>query len=193
MDRAKQMNEYDIDKQKYQQIVISSLSKKNGFSDLRTGKKVIRDNNNNRINEKDIEYSWIVSVARSFIGWCWIFSIKLKKNKFRNINNSEELIQGIFTLNKNGTIDKFYSENRPEEFKDNIKNYTEYDMFEANLGIALDGVSYEYLIFAPNTEIKISLSSPNSKKWKKWEKELWSVGEYLVEKSKIEELKNIFE
>ena len=146
MERTEQINEYEIDKQKYQQIVISNLSNKFGFSDLRAGKKVLRDNNNNRINEKDIEYCWIVNVARSFIGWCWIFSIKLKESKFRDINNSEELIQGIFTLNKNGTIDGFYSENRSEKFKDNIKSYTEYDMFEANPGISLDGIYYDYLI-----------------------------------------------
>ncbi|MBT31004.1 MAG: hypothetical protein CMO01_15200 [Thalassobius sp.] len=70
---------------------------------------------------------------------------------------------------------------------------TSYDLFDANRGITLDGIGYEYLIFAPNTEIRISLNNPNSKNWKTWEKEIFSLGSRLAKKSEITELKEIFE
>ncbi|WP_299107666.1 hypothetical protein [uncultured Tenacibaculum sp.] len=192
MNRANQMNEYELEELKYQQKIISSLSNKLGILDITAGKKVIRNNKNFRTNEKDIEYSWLVNITHSLIESCWIFSIKFKESNFRDIKNSEELIQGIFTVNKDGAMNEFYLESRSEDFQDRVKNFTEYDMFEANPGFALDGVRYKYLIFAPNTQIKISLNNPNSEKWKQWEHEIKNMGLYLIEKSKLTYLKSIF-
>ena len=66
-------------------------------------------------------------------------------------------------------------------------------MFDANRGVTLDGVGYEYLIFAPNTEIRMTLNNPNSKNWKIWENEIWTIGKKLAQDSKIDNLKEIFE
>ena len=70
---------------------------------------------------------------------------------------------------------------------------TSYDLFDANQGIPLDGVGYEYLVFAPNTEVRISLNNPNSEKWKIWESEIFSLGVSLAKKSGVVELEEIFE
>ena len=82
---------------------------------------------------------------------------------------------------------------KTNEFEDKIRNLTTYDMFDANLGITLDGVGYEYLIFAPNTEIRMTLNNPNSESWKIWENEIWTISKKLAQDSEIEELNKIFE
>ena len=66
-------------------------------------------------------------------------------------------------------------------------------MFDANLGITLDGVGYEYLIFASNTEIKMTLNNPNSESWKIWENEIWTISKKLARNSGIDDLKEIIE
>ncbi|WNJ17132.1 hypothetical protein [Pontibacter sp. G13] len=175
------------------QKVISNLSAELGIPDLRSGKLTIRDEKDWRINEKEIDYCWLVNVSRSFVGWCWLFSLKFNESDFRDKKNPEELIQGIFTISNEGEIDKLFKESRSQDFNDNVKNLTSYDLFDANRGITLDGVGYEYLIFAPNTEIRISLNNPNSENWKTWEREIFSLGVSLAQKSGVTELKEIFE
>lgn len=175
------------------QEVISSLSKELGIPDLRSGKLTIRDEKGWRINEKEIDYCWLVNVSRSFVGWCWLFSLKFNESDFRDKKNPEELIQGIFTVSKEGKIGKLFTESKSQDFNDKIKGLTSYDLFDANQGITLDGVGYEYLIFAPNTEVRISLNNPNSENWKIWESEIFSLGVSLAKKSGVVELKEIFE
>lgn len=185
--RNDKMNQFSL-----HQKVISNLSAELGIPDLRSGRFTIRDEKDWRINEREIDYCWLVNVSRSFIGWCWLFSLKFNNNEFRDKKNPEELIQGIFTISNEGEIDKIYKESRLQDFEDKIKDLTSYDLFEANRGVTLDGVSYEYLIFAQNTEIRISLNNPNSENWKNWEREIFSLGEILAQKSGTHALKDFF-
>lgn len=183
----------ELNKSSLHQKVISSLSTELGVPDLKAGKLTIRDQRDWRINEKEIDYCWLVNISRSFVGRYWLFSIKFNESNFRDIQNPEELIQGIFTITKEGEIEKFFKENQTLNFIDKIRDLTSFDLFDANLEITLDGVGYEYLIFAPNTEVKISLNNPNSEIWKIWENEVYNIGKSLWQKSGITELKEIFE
>lgn len=172
--------------------VEKSLCKKLEIPSLRAGNITIRDEKRWRVNERYIDYCWLINIAYSFKGWCWIFSIKFNETNFRNFNNPEELIQGIFTIDKKGNIQEFFLQNRESDFQDKIKHINTFDLFDANKGITLDGVSYEYLIFAPNTQIRFTLNNPNSKNWKIWEEIVWKLGYELSSKSHSEKMKEIF-
>jgi|GEM_PF-1035701 len=191
--RAKIIRENELSKLVFHQKVISSLANELGLPDLRAGRLVIRDERNWRENEKEIEYCWLVNIARSLVGWCWLFAIKFKESNFRNIANSEELVQGIFTVSKKGAIEIYYQEKQSFNFEDAVKNLTVYDLFDVSTGITLDGVNYEYLVFTPNSKVRMSINNPNSDNWKAWEVEVNKLGKYLAQKSGKAELKELFE
>lgn len=146
-----------------------------------------------RINEKQIGYCWLVHISRSFAGWCWLFSLKFEASDFRDIHNPEELIRGIFTIGKAGDIENLHVESQTGDISDPARGLSRYDLFEANPGIALDGIDYEYLIFAPNTTIRMHLNNPNSENWRLWEQEVWKMGTDLARRSGITGLAEIFE
>ena len=191
--RTETIRENELNKQKLHQKVIASLCSKLEIPDLRAGNITIRDERNWRTNEMYVEYSWLVNISQSFNGWCWLFSIKFDNTEFREFKNPERLIQGLFTIDNQGEINEFHMITKTNEFEDKIRNLTSYDMFDANHGITLDGVGYEYLIFAPNTEIKMTLNNPNSESWKIWENEIWTISRKLAQDSGIEEFNKIFE
>ena len=191
--RTKIIRENELNKQKLHQEVIANLCSELGIPDLRAGNITIRDERNWRTNEMSIDYSWLVNISQSFNGWCWLFSIKFNQTEFREFKNPEKLIQGLFTIGNQGEINEFHMMTKTNEFEDKIRNLTSYDLFDANLGITLDGVGYEYLIFAPNTEIRMTLNNPNSESWKVWENEIWTISRKLAKESGIEELNKIFE
>ncbi|KAB1155933.1 hypothetical protein F7018_11530 [Tenacibaculum aiptasiae] len=191
--RTETIRENELNKLKLHQKVIASLCSKLGIPNLRAGNITIRDERNWRTNEMHIEYSWLINIAQSFNGWCWLFSIKFDKTVFREFKNPEKLIQGLFTIDNQGEINEFHMITKTNEFEDKIRNLTSYEMFDANPGITLDGVGYEYLIFAPNTEIKMILNNPNSESWKIWENEIWTISRKIAQHSGIEELNKIFE
>lgn len=191
--RTKIIRENEFNKQILHQKVIACLSSKLGIPDLKAGNITIRDGRNWRINEMFIEYCWLVNISQSFNGWYWLFSIKFNKTEFREFKNPEKLIQGLFTINSQGEIDEFHMITKTNEFVDKIRNLTSYDMFDASRGITLDGVGYEYLIFAQNTEIRMTLNNPNSESWQIWENEIWTISRKLAQNSGSEELNKIFE
>ncbi|RBW62501.1 hypothetical protein DS884_02555 [Tenacibaculum sp. E3R01] len=174
------------------QKVEKSLCEKLNIPDLRPGNITIREKKNWRENEKEIDYCWLVNVSKSFVGWCWIFSLKFNETHFRNYNNPGKIIQGIFTVDKNANIENLFLENRKSDFKDKIKGFNNFDLFKTNPGITLDGITYKYLIYSRNATIKFELNNPNSKNWKKWEKLVNQLGTELSEKSKIKEFREIF-
>lgn len=182
-----------LNKKKLHQKVIASLCSKLGIPDLRAGNITIRDERNCRTNEMYIDYSWLVNISQSFKGWCWLFSIKFKKTEFRGSKNPEKLIQGLFTIDNQGEVNKFHMISKTNDFEDKIRNLTSYDLFDTNLGMTLDGIGYEYLIFSPKTEIRMTLDNPNSESWKIWENEIWTISRKLAQDSGIEELNEIFE
>ncbi|WP_196889803.1 hypothetical protein [Aureivirga sp. CE67] len=172
--------------------VITSLCSKLDIPDLRAGHLTIRNEKNWRTNEMYIDYSWLVKITLS-LNECWIFSVKFNKTEFREFQNPEKLIQGLFTIDKQGEIDEFYKITKTDNFEDKVRNLKYYDLFDANPGITLDGVAYEYFVFARNTELRFSLNNPNSESWKIWEKEIWTIGGELAKKSEIECFKKMFE
>jgi hypothetical protein len=176
----------------FSQKLEEQLSQKLGLPSLRSGNIVLRDERNWRTNERQIEYCWLINVSRSFVGWCWIFTIKFNETKFRDILNPEETIQGIFRIDKDGQITDLFIEHHNSFFQDPIKDFKHTDLYTANRGITLDGISYKYIIFAPNTEIRLSLNNPHSENWKNWEKIVRQVGADLTGKSGSKEIWEIF-
>ncbi len=191
--RTEIIRENQLNKLELHQKVIANLCSKLEIPSLRAGNITIRDERNWRTNEMNIDYSWLVNIAQSFTGWCWLFSIKFNKTEFREFQNPKKLIQGIFTIDNQGIIEEFHIVTKTENLEDKIRNLTSYDLFDANRGITLDGVSYEYLIFAPNTEVQMTLNNPDSKNWKVWENEIRGLGKELADDSGVDNLKIIFE
>lgn len=190
--RIKIIHENELSSDAFFQKVETALCEKLEIPSLRSGNITIRDERNWRVNEKQVDYCWLINISRSFVGWCWLFSIKFNAYQFREINNPEMLIQGIFTIDKKHEINEFYLEHRNEDFSDKIKEITNLDFFNANKGIALDGVGYEYLIFAPNLKARFTLNNPNAKDWKIWENAVWKLGKKLSSKTNSMELQEIF-
>jgi len=175
----------------YFQKLEKSLADNLGLTELRSGGQVIRNSKGWIENEKSIEYLWVVQISRSFVGWGGLFSIKFNENKFREHINKEELVQGVFICNQNG-IDKFYSRTLTGNEKD-ITSLFKFNLFAANSGITLDGVSYRLRIIAQNVDTFIQLNNPNTSEWKKWEQEIWTLGKQLSNKSNNQEMINLFD
>lgn len=192
-ERIKIVHEDELGSDAFFQKIEIALCEKLKIPSLRSGNITIRDKQNWRINEKQIDYCWLINISRSFVGWCWLFSIKFNAYKFREINNPEKLIQGIFTIDNKHEIGEFYREHRINDFSDKIKEITTFDFFNANKGISLDGIGYEYLIFAPNLKARLTLNNPNSKHWKIWENAVWELGQKLSKEANSVELQEIFE
>ena len=184
--------EDEINNLEFIQKIEKSLCEKLNIPSLKSGNITIRDNKNWRVNEKEIDYCWLINITKSFIGWCWIFSIKFNETHFREKNNSEKVIQGIFTVDKNANIENIFLENRKSDFKDKIRDFNNYELFNANAGITLDGISYKYLIYSKNINVRIELNNPNSENWKNWEILVNELGTELSYKSEIKEFEKIF-
>lgn len=168
-----------------------SLATKLGLTELKSGIQIIRDTNGWRKNEKSIRYIWIVTISRSFVGWGGLFAIQFNENKFRNHSNQKEFVQGVFTSNNDG-VDQIYTD-RSSEASFNLNQFFKLNLFEANNGITLDGVSYNVRIIAPSIDTFIQLDNPNTEDWKKWEAEIWRMGKKLAKESNDKELINLFE
>lgn len=175
----------------YFRKIEKSLAESLGLSELKSGRQVIRNDKGWRENEKTIDYIWVVQISRSFIGWGGLFSIKFIENKFREHSNKEELVQGIFICNQTG-IERVYSRTLHDITKD-IVGHFRFNLFEANNGIALDGVSYNLRVIASNIDTFIQLNNPNTEDWRKWEREVWTLGKELANESDCQDLVNLFE
>ncbi|MBT1699640.1 hypothetical protein KK083_22265 [Fulvivirgaceae bacterium PWU4] len=184
--------ESDLDKFPRHQKIEKLLSVQLGIPSLKAGKIIIRDHRDWRINEKQIEYCWLINVSRAFAGWCWLFTINFKETKFRDIANPAESIQGIFTVDDNGAIAEFYKLTRDASFRDDVKGLTAYDLFSASPRITLDGVGYEFIIFGHNSEVRMTLDNPDTENWKIWEKAVWELGGELAKRSGSKQLEEIF-
>ncbi|MFK8058849.1 MAG: hypothetical protein AB8B78_02055 [Polaribacter sp.] len=182
----------ELNRNKIHQDIEKKLSLKLGIPSLRGGKIIIRNKEKFRVNEKEIDYSWLINVSQSFLGWYWLFSLKFNETSFRENHNPEKLIQGIFMVDENGEIINLYREEKTNNIIDNIKELKLYDLFETNQGLTIDGVYYEYLIFNKNSEIKMSLNNPKSPNWKQWENNVLELGKKLSLNSENKELLTFF-
>lgn len=174
----------------YFQKLEKSIAGNLGLSELKSGMQIIRDKNGWRENEKLIEYIWLVQVSRSFVGWGGLFSIKFNENKFREYSNKEEVIQGIYISNQSG-IGQVFTETLSDTSKDIIE-YFQFNLFEANKGITLDGVCYNVRIIAPNIDTYIRINNPNTEGWIQWEQEVWTLGKKISKESNNSEMINLF-
>ncbi|MES2731477.1 MAG: hypothetical protein V4714_07000 [Bacteroidota bacterium] len=163
------------------------------LSDLRSGIQIIRDARGWRQNEKSIDYIWIVRVSRSFIGFGGLVSVKFNQREFREIKNPEELVQGVFLEGAYGEITQSHFEVESTHFYDPIQKLPKFDLFDANQGVTLDGICYQFRVIANNIDTIISLNNPSSQSWKEWERHLFELGKRLSKKSQNTELIQLFE
>jgi hypothetical protein len=158
-----------------------SLAESLGFSELKSGVHVIRNDKGWRENEKSIDYIWVVQITRSFVGWGGLFSIKFNENKFREHTNKEELMQGVFICNQSG-IEQVHTKTLSDVKKDIIEHF-QFNLFEANKGITLDGVSYMVRVIAPNVDSFIQLNNANTIQWRNWEQKIQKLAGELANES----------
>jgi hypothetical protein len=176
----------------YIQNVEKFLMETFGLSNLRSGHQVLRDENGWRQNEKMIDYIWIVLIDRFSVGAGGIFAIKFDELNFREFKNPEELVGGIFRINAAGECTNLYHENNQMPFHDRIMTSMRFDLFDANKGITLDGITYNMRIMCSNIDTTIKVSNPNTESWKNCEIELFAQGRALSLKSEKEELIALF-
>jgi hypothetical protein len=167
-----------------------SLAESLGLSELKSGGQVIRNDKGWRENEKSIDYIWVVQISRSFIGWGGLFSIKFNENKFREHTNKEELTQGVFICNQSG-IEQVHTKTLSDVKKDIIE-YFQFNLFEANKVITLDGVSYNVRVIAPNVDTFIQLNNPNTMDWREWEQKVQKLAGELANESDNQNLIDLF-
>jgi hypothetical protein len=179
-----------IKKQIHNLEIEKAIAKCLGLVELKNGIQVIRNEEGWRENEIAIDYVWIVNIVRSFVGWGSIFEIKFKENKFREHENPEQLVQGLLL---------FYNE-KPEIFtaksidpSDEIIKSFHFNLFNANNGITLHGISYEIRIISKNIDTFINVNNPYTEDWKKWESKIWELGQKLANESNNPKMKNLFE
>ena len=192
MSREETKQSYELNTFQFNQAVKKSLALKFGLNGLYSGGHTIRNDKGWRDNEIGVDYIWIAKISRAFVGFGGLITIKFDESEFRGIKNPEKLIQGIFLYDSKGKVTELYFEEQIEEFNDPIKKINNLELFTANKGITLDGVSYEYNVIAQNIETHFSVNNPNSARWKNWEKEIWNLGNSLAQKSENDEMKQLF-
>tara|TARA_R110002050_G_C8723583_1_gene496626 strand:- start:116 stop:697 length:582 start_codon:yes stop_codon:yes gene_type:complete len=193
MSRAETKQSYELGTFQFNQAMKKSLALKFGLDGLYSGGHTIRNEKGWRDNEIEVDYIWITKISRSFVGFGGLITVKFNESEFRGIKNPEKLIQGIFLYDSKGKVRELYFEEQINGINDPVWKVNDLELFTANNGIALDGVSYEYNVIARNIETQISVNNPNSEQWKNWENEIRSLGERLAENSSNEEMKQLFE
>lgn len=172
----------DLDRFLWRQKIESAICFLANTSDLMPGVMVVRNEKGWRDNERILEYSWHVTISRSFVGNLTLFALKFNENTFRDIRNKDELIVGILELDNKGQITSRYKDSS-DDLSDPIADIRHFNLFDANNGITLDGTSYDISIRAYNIQSQISLNNPNSDSWKQIERHIYALGQKLVGKS----------
>ena len=168
------------------------LANKFQLEDLRSGFQIIRNEKGWRENEIRIEYIWLIIFDRAFFGKGGILNIKYEARRFREIDNKEKLTKLLFAIDEKGNLGSAFQEDEDENFTNIIPAFKEADLFEANRGITLDGIIYRIKLISNNITTTIEVNNPNHKSWEKLENEIWKMGTDLANKSKNENLKNLF-
>ena len=158
------------------EIAICSLT---NVSNLSSGVQIIRNDKGWRVNEKLLDYSWNITIYRSFLGALTMFALKFDQHTFRDIRNQTELVTGIIELNSQGEIASSYITST-EDISDTIAEVRSFNLFHGNMGITLDGTSYKVSIRSQNIESHISLNNPSSDEWLKVERQIYALGRKLA-------------
>jgi hypothetical protein len=172
---------YDISGEEYFRYVEESLVAKLGLDGLSVGGHVLRNEKGWRENEKQVDYIWMVYISRFFVGKGCIFSLKFAETQFREHFNKAGFAEGMFFSAPDGKA-HLYTDFSDETAFD-IQYFNKLDLFDANKGITLDGVSYHIRIIAPNIDTFIHVGNPNSKDWKEWESGVWKMGRSFGEQA----------
>ncbi len=175
----------------YLQKLEETLAAKLGLPALKSGNIVIRDERDWRTNEKWIDFIWIVTISRSFVGFGGLFGVSFREHSFRDQHNPAEEVNGVFTSGQEG-IEQIFINNTTEASFD-IADFFKLNLIQANPGIALDGVVYEVRIIAPNIDSYIHVFNSNTPEWQAWEKDLWDLGRRFAKKSENYDMIRLFE
>jgi hypothetical protein len=176
----------------FRENIEKMLREKLGLPELRTGTQVIRNEKGWRQDEKSIEYIWIVIMNRSFVGSGGLIAIKFTENNFRGQHHPNELLRAIFSVGPDNGIKEFYEERTSDTGSDSVMDNFHLDLFNANKGITLDGVSYTIHTISDNIDTIITVDNPNTSHWKNWETEIWRIGKSLAFNSQSKELTELF-
>ena len=179
-----QSNLFDLSRQD----LISILQ----IEDFRAGGHVIRDENGWRENECSVDYVWVLYFNKGAFGSGGLFHLKYNENPFREYNNPEQLVKGIFSLQANGSIDSHYLEEENTSFSDFRPLINQLDLFNANKGITLGGIEYQLHLFDLNITTSIKVGNPNHPSWINLEKVIWEMGNDLAQQSKKNDLIGLF-
>ncbi len=176
---------FDIKKQIALKIGLSELEK--------AGTTIIRDDNGFRINQKEIEYFWILTFnhLNGFDNY-GLFTIKIDESNFREFENSKEIITGIFSLNNN-KIDLLYFESDILNFEDKIADkFNDLDLFYKRDLIENEVPSIiELIIESKNISAKIDCQYIENQKWAEWNNAIIQFSKLICQKSKNNKLKQI--
>lgn len=172
------------------------IALKIGLSELDiAGITIIRDDRGFRINEKDIEYFWILSYNHlNGLDNYGLFTIKFKESNFREFKNPKEMIPGIFNLD-NDKIDIIHFESSTLNFDDQIATkFNELDFFYSENMIENEIPSIiKFLIESKNISANIESQYIKNKKWTDWNDEIIKVSKSISKKSKNSILQKIAE
>jgi len=162
-----------------------------GLPELSSGWHTIRDHRGWREDEQSIEYVWIVTMDRHFVGRGGLITVRFNEHAFRGKKHPEELVQGVFRIGANDQIQEFYQE-RANIQADQVLDCFQLDLFNANKGITLDGISYEIHIMAPYIDTIVRVGNPVTPQWRIWEAELEKLAGRLTSHSGSIDLIKLF-
>lgn len=164
-----------------------SLAHKLGLAAFKSGPQVIRNERGWRENEISIDYIWMVTADHSYSGKGGIFAVKYNESIFREHVNPGGLVQGIFMYKDE--ISQIYTEPGTAD----VSGIFNFNLFECNKGITLDGVSYTIRISGHNIDTLISLNNPDTDSWRKWEAGIWALGNSMAVASGNKEMIDLFQ
>ena len=105
---------------------------------------------------------------RYFVGRGGLITAKFNEHTFRGKKHPEELVQGVFSIGADRLIQEFYQE-KTGSHADQVIDCFQLDLFNANKGITLDGVSYRIHIMSNSIDTVVSVANPVTPHWRKWE------------------------
>ncbi|AYB32148.1 hypothetical protein [Chryseolinea soli] len=173
------------------QRIEESLANAMGVPKLSSGWKTIRDDRGWRQDEKLIEYVWIVMMNRHSVGRGGLVTVRFNEHTFRGKKHPDELVRGIFSIGADNQIQEFYQE-KTDGHADPVIDCFQLDLFDANKGITLDGVSYRIHIISANIDTVIKVSNPVTSHWRRWEAEIQNLASTLVANSDSGKLTRLF-
>jgi len=169
----------------------TALAHRFQLDSLRAGNHTIRNEKRWRENEIAIDFISLVTFDVFGRGTGGMITLKYEGTEFREHINPEKVINGIFIHDEYGNITSFYKEETTDTQLVQIMNGL--DLFSANEGITLDGISYRIRLFSSNIETTIEVGNPNHPSWRIWEKEIWSIAKRLSDKAQSPKLATFFE